>query len=1097
MADAKWSGQVALPALPVRRVKVGENTVEQHLFLGATCHAQIVDSDVRGHDLLQLELSEPFNRLLLRYKGALRHGAPIPVVQLEAGIDLSRLPEILPLEWDTLGLLETYCDSPDEVLKSWTGQFRFHEEDEEAGTHGLRRPQIGAIHAIAAHFAVGKEFDAATVVLPTGTGKTETMLATQVYRRLHRTLVIVPSSALRKQISTKFKTLGVLPSASIVRREIARPRVAVVEHAIGSAEEAHTLLSQANVIVALPNALEVSNAEAIAALVDGCTDLIVDEAHHVAADTWSRVREAFKTKRILQFTATPFRRDGKRIDGKIIFNYKLGDAQAAGYYRPITLKAIEEYGDQEARDRAIASAAIEALRHDRVELQKDHLLMARTESRARAMAVVKIYEELAPEFKPVLVCTGAGRKTANEDALERLQDRGPDGARIVVCVNMLGEGFDLPHLKVAALHDSHQSIAIALQFIGRFTRKGDWQSIGDATVVANIADPITESKLANLYAEGADWDQIIRRLSESSIASELRLQEVVLGLRESGNLSAKLSLWNLRPALSAQFFQTTCEEWIPQAFESILPPNAENWFALNDAEKILVAVVRRVVKVNWGHYQDVVDTIYDLIVLKWDQESALLAIYASDYDGLKSEKIAEAVACGKAKLVCGTPIFNVLNNVELPLVKSLGSSRVGAISFTSYFGPNVTEGLAFIEKAESELNNIACLGYEEGDRVIWGCTQRRGKIWQVRTGSIAEWLEWTDRTWKKVRTDDDRSDNITRDFLRPEKLKGHHGAHPISAQWGEQAQMRQADSQAIIFGQAEVPLIMVTIEIAEVAADGSITLRFCADDMTSEYKFTITDEDMAGYRHEHTAGPAVQFRKSRIEALPLEEYLQKDPIIIRYADGSYSYNCYHIETKINAGAFDRGRLEVWDWSGIPLNNESMKKSGDKDTIQYKTFENLADQFDIIFNDDGPGESADLICLKDVEEDSIRLALVHCKGAVGGKVSRDIQNLYVVCGQAQKNITAKHMGIKRLYSDLKRRHDAWTRDGASRFLKGDMKQLAYFKEKARRASVLFEVLLVQPGVSAKTVTDDGLRLLATTELFLKKTTEADFRVIVSP
>ena len=78
----------------------------------------------------------------------------------------------------------------------------------------LRTPQIGALHAISAHFAVGTEFDAATIVLPTGTGKTETMLATQVYRRLPRTLVLVPSDTLRTQISGKFATLGVLPEAT-------------------------------------------------------------------------------------------------------------------------------------------------------------------------------------------------------------------------------------------------------------------------------------------------------------------------------------------------------------------------------------------------------------------------------------------------------------------------------------------------------------------------------------------------------------------------------------------------------------------------------------------------------------------------------------------------------------------------------------------------------------------------------------------------------------------------------------------------------------------------------------------------------------------
>jgi hypothetical protein len=61
----------------------------------------------------------------------------------------------------------------------------------------------------------------------------------------------------------------------------------------------------------------------------------------------------------------------------------------------------------------------------------------------------------------------------------------------------------------------------------------------------------------------------------------------------------------------------------------------------------------------------------------------------------------------------------------------------------------------------------------------------------------------------------------------------------------------------------------------------------------------------------------------------------------------------------------------------------------------------------------------------------------------------------------------------------------------------MKTLSYFKEKARRSKLDFEVILVQPGASAQTVSGDALRLLATTELFLSKTTEANFRFVASP
>lgn len=666
-----------------------------------------------------------------------------------------------------------------------------------------------------------------------------------------------------------------------------------------------------------------------------------------------------------------------------------------------------------------------------------------------------------------------------------------------MCVDMLGEGFDYANLKVAALHDVHKSLAITLQFIGRFTRTDDGQPLGDATAIANIADQELETKLARLYAEGADWDRIIRRLSEERIATEVRLQEVVQGLREEGDLAARLSLWNLRPAFSAQFYRTECATWAPMEYKSALPPKAKSWYAFNENESILVVVVCRDAEVNWGNYQDIQDTVYDLLIVRWDQAQGVLCVYASDYTALRAEQVALAVTDERTKLVSGDPIFRILNNVELPLAKSLGSSRAGAISFTSYFGPNVTDGLADIEKAQAELNNIACLGYEEGERVIWGGAKRRGKIWQVRHGPVSEWMAWTARAWSKVAHGDAEEANIVRGFLRPTTMGGPYALPPISVQWGEQAQVQSFERQSLLFGDQEVPLALVGLNIAEVLEDGSIVIRFTAEEVTSEYRQTISRDLPKGYVHAWISGPRLQFKRGRAAAVVLEDMLVRDPLVMRYADGTYSYNCYHIATQINAGVFDRNRLEGWDWNGIPLNRESMHRTRQRDTIQYRVFERLQAEFDVVINDDGHGEAADLVCFKDVDEGSVKLCLVHCKGAYGGVVSQDIRNFYTVCGQAQKNITARHKGIGQLYLDLKRRHEAWAQEGASRFLKGDVRQLSALKEKLRRAQLLFEVVLVQPGASVQTITDDCLRLLATTELFLRKTTEAQFRVILSP
>ena len=97
-------------------------------------------------------------------------------------------------------------------------------------------------------------------------------------------------------------------------------------------------------------------------------------------------------------------------------------------------------------------------------------------------------------------------------------------SRVVVCVDMLGEGFDLPQLKIAAIHDTHKSLAVLLQFTGRFTRSAA-KNIGDATVIANIANVSVSSALNRLYSEDADWNHLLQEFSSDAIKQHMALLE--------------------------------------------------------------------------------------------------------------------------------------------------------------------------------------------------------------------------------------------------------------------------------------------------------------------------------------------------------------------------------------------------------------------------------------------------------------------------------------------------------------------------------------------------------------------------------------------
>ena len=145
-------------------------------------------------------------------------------------------------------------------------------------------------------------------------------------------------------------------------------------------------------------------------------------------------------------------------------------------------------------------------------------MMARCESIERAEEVLKLYAARAPDLKPLLIHSRQG------DRQQRVTSLIAGESKIAVCVNMLGEGFDLPQLKVAAIHDLHKSLTILLQFTGRFTRSAG-KNIGDATVIANIAEPNVSLALERLYSEDADWNELLSEMSSDAAQDHARLIE--------------------------------------------------------------------------------------------------------------------------------------------------------------------------------------------------------------------------------------------------------------------------------------------------------------------------------------------------------------------------------------------------------------------------------------------------------------------------------------------------------------------------------------------------------------------------------------------
>ena len=112
------------------------------------------------------------------------------------------------------------------IPECWHGNFNFNSEiifNEEVTRVGLRPPQLGGLFSIGAHWSTSNS--AGTVIMPTGTGKTETMISSLVAFNPGRTLVVVPSDSLRTQTFNKFIRLGLLRKLMLVNGSVENPVV--------------------------------------------------------------------------------------------------------------------------------------------------------------------------------------------------------------------------------------------------------------------------------------------------------------------------------------------------------------------------------------------------------------------------------------------------------------------------------------------------------------------------------------------------------------------------------------------------------------------------------------------------------------------------------------------------------------------------------------------------------------------------------------------------------------------------------------------------------------------------------------------------------
>jgi len=926
---------------------------------------------------------------------------------------------------------------------------------------GLRNAQLGAIHSISSFFTLN-ETKPVLIVMPTGSGKTAVLTMVPFVLKSKKVLVVTPAKMVRQQITEEFSLLKTLHKAGVFKAKISKPEVYEMKHKIEN--EDLESVEKADVVVATPIcALSLTKCDKYKNLF-GLT--LIDEAHHVPAKTWTEILLNMKhTKKVL-FTATPFRMDEKEIKGEMIYNYPLSQAykdEIFGDIKYIPVKKSEE------KDKLISEKAEEVYLSDQ-EKGYNHFLMVRAKSKAKSKSLEKLYEENT-RLKLKRVDSSMAKSTAQK-AIDQLKDGELDG---IICVNMLGEGFDFPNLKIAAVHDPHKSLASTLQFIGRFARTNA-SDIGTAKFIA-MNDEELKIENKSLYTSDAVWQEIIIDLSEQKVEEEEIQKNYISSYidKDIENIDeSQFSLHGIKTNLHAKIFRV--EDFY---IEADFPDACAIKFGpfVNEEEKTVVAVGRNYITPKWYIGNRLQDEENVLFIIHYQESTKLAFIYSQTKSESLYEKIIESFSSDYKK-ISRYQMNRVLANLKNTEMFNTGMQHRYNESGESYRIISGSDTSRNIDPNTGEIfsaGHVFCKAVLGEEEITIGYSSG-SKIWSSSYGNLKEFVSWCNINGKKIADSAlEVKTNTNFDYLPvPKKLNEYPDNIFLASFPGE-----VYTNPYPIYSREDNKKIGLIVDLNILIPENN-----SGDEIEVEFKLEEYQQNVrCDLEGNYSSSESKIYIKAGRNEIEFADYLNDYPLIFRTTDDKMITKDEISVGNPDAISFSTDNIKAIDWEFYNTDIRSEVTSGEagKNSIQDSLREILLedDLFDYIIFDHATGEIADFIAVEETEN-KFKLSLFHVKSMGAKNYNSSTGDIYEVTGQAVKSIIwLKRKSI--LLSKMKQRR----RSSHCQFIKGDYDDFYEqfrISDKALRA----KIVIVQPSISKnKDMPSKIQKILAASEYYIKR------------
>jgi helicase-like protein len=714
-------------------------------------------------------------------------------------------------------------------------------------------------------------------------------------------------------------------------------------------------------------------------------------------------------------TATPQRRDGQRIPGEVVYHYPLRQALAERIYkevRPVVID-LQPGTARHVADRAVAEEVARIMGTDE---HKSSALIVRAATIERANELSPLYAEFGLDV-PVLASRGmtAQQRTKTIEELRRGVIRG------VVVVDMLGEGFDLPRLRVAAYHDKHKSTVATVQLIGRLARVEEQFPQESVIVTPRDIDiyPQLQGVVRQLWAEDADWTRILPGLIDDDVEALRADREYAAQLEVA---PPELSVEAIQPSVMASLYEVSENGWTPSFTSGAVPENLVAgqtlrgatvfYSAVTPGGNSLVVVTSRRDRPKW-HLASGLDTDkFAIHILSWRPAAqtgqvGILAVNSRDQNVVKVllESLDVPASSRPANPQRLQDAFDSLDRLSVSNVgvrtTYLGSE--GVPSYRMFAGKGVDRGLRDADTGTGALGHaMAQIEGPEGAYTA-GVATGKGKVWQSRYVKLRQYESYV---W----------DFIDRYWFPPAQVRGR-----LLPTMSRGMRIDEFPVDPLVAAIELDPALYVQGRFIDDLPLGDLQLREDPEGQRTSEVLPLAGYSPAndvqpmwrGWQERdgsfHDVNPVV-VRRGYGSETSLSDLLSTWPPSVYYSDGRTI-----IGPTLFAPAGVRRDLPdipttVLDWSKVditkevesdPASRSARPSVGDafKDWLLMRP-KRLPHRW--VLNNDGPGEIADYIVVevspKPVE---VRLDLWHAKAA-GGAASVRVKDMQVLLAQAIKS-----------------------------------------------------------------------------------------------